>query len=90
MEDERYERVIRRAKAKRDAATFRIEDLHRQASIVQPDDLTVSQFLIAINSLDELWKKFNVENECVLDAMIEADKVSDFSYDEEIRVSNLV
>lgn len=90
MEDERYERVVRRAKAKRDAATFRIEDLHRQASIFQPDDLTTSQFLIAVNSLDELWEKFNVENECILDAMIEADKVSDFSYDEEIRVSNLV
>lgn len=70
--------------------TRRIEDLHRQASIINPDDLTVSQFLIAVNTLDELWQRFNVENGSYLDELIEADRVAEFSYDEEIRVSNLV
>lgn len=90
METNRDERSIRRALAKRSSAIRRIEDLHRQASIIEPDDLTISQFLIAANTLDELWKRFSVENDFYLDELIEADRVAEFSYDEEIRVSNLV
>jgi len=54
MDTDRDERSIRRALAKRSSAIRGIEDLHRQASIIEPDDLTISQFLIAVHTLDEL------------------------------------
>lgn len=81
-------RLKHRATTKRSAIVARIKAIHDLGVLGESDISSREQFLVAVNDVTDLWSKFAIENDTVLDATIDLNE--EFSNSVELEASNLV
>jgi len=90
MDEDRLKRTKKRAMVKRTAIVNCIKSI-LDLGLSGESDLNARQrFLISINDLSDLWRKFVVENDAVLDALIELGEEANFSHLVEIETNEMV
>jgi len=90
MDVDRAIRAKKRALAKRAAAVERIKSVHDLGLSGESDPISRQKFLISVNDLTDLWGKFVIENDAVLDALIDLNEEHDFSHAVEIETNEVV
>lgn len=90
MEENRLKRAKNRALVKRTAIVSRIKSV-LDLGLSGESDLSARQrFLISVNDLSDLWGKFVVENDAVLDALVDLGEEAEFSSSVEIEANEMV
>lgn len=90
MEEERLKRTKNRALVKRTAIVNRIKSI-LDLGLSGESDLSARQrFLISVNDLSDLWGKFVVENDAVLDALVDLGEEAEFLTSVEIETNEMV
>lgn len=56
----------------------------------ESDPIARQKFLISVNDLTDLWAKFVIENDAVLDALIDLDEEHNFSPAVEVETNEVV
>ncbi|KAF0754056.1 Uncharacterized protein FWK35_00018224 [Aphis craccivora] len=90
MDVDRLKRTKNRAMVKRTAIVNRIKSIWDLGLSGESDLNARQRFLISINDLSDLWGKFVVENDAILDALIELGEEADFSHSVEIETNEMV
>ena len=90
MDEDRATRTKRRALAKRATVVDRIKSVFDLGVSGESDLIARQKFLIAVNDLTDLWGKFVIENDAVLDALIDLGEEEQFSSSTEIETNDLL
>jgi len=83
-------RLKKRALAKRSALADRIKSIFDLGVSSETDLGARQRFLIAVNDLSDLWDKFLIENDAVLEALIELGEDQEFSSAEELEANKML
>lgn len=89
MDEDRLVRSKKRALAKRSALVDRIKSIFDLGVSSETDLGARQRFLIAVNDLSDLWDKFLIENDAVLEALIELGEDQEFSSAEELEANKM-
>lgn len=84
MDEERLLRSKKRALVKRAAVFNCIKAVFDLGTLSESDMDARDQFLVAVNDLTDLWSKFVIENNAVLDAMVDLNEDQSFSNSTEL------
>jgi len=90
MDKDRATRAKKRALARRAAAVERIKSVYDLGLSGESDPIARQKFIISVNDLTDLWAKFVIENDAVLDALIDLDEEHDFSPAVEVETNEVV
>jgi len=90
MDKDRATRAKGRALARRAAAVECIKSVHDLGLSGESDPIARQKFIISVNYLTDLWAKFVIENDAVLDALIDLDEEHDFSPAVEVETNEVV
>lgn len=90
MDKDRATRAKIRALARPTAVVERIKSVHDLGLSGESDPIARQKFLISVNDLTDLWGKFVIENDAVLDALIDLNEEHDFSHAVEVETNEVI
>ncbi|XP_025204843.1 uncharacterized protein LOC112601423 [Melanaphis sacchari] len=90
MDEDRAKRSKKRALAKRATVVDRIKSIFDLGVSGESDPIARQKFLIAVDDLTDLWGKFVIENDAVLEALIELGEEDNFSSSVEVETNEIL